>query len=89
MPIFVVDSENNILACASEREVQEAADTTAVETFSSEKELARLAANWPGSRPAEIWNNFAGAVPFDDLKPVARRPILRMPLQHHRCPASR
>jgi hypothetical protein len=40
--------------------------------FSSEKELAKLAANWPAERLVEIWNGFAGVPPFGDLKPVKK-----------------
>ena len=40
--------------------------------FASEKELAKLAAEWPGSRLAEIWNSFAGVAPFSELKPVKK-----------------
>ena len=34
--------------------------------FSSERELRRLAADWPGTRLVEIWNQLPG------VKPVAR-----------------
>jgi len=40
--------------------------------FSTEKELAKLAANWPAERLVEIWNGFAGVPPFGDLKPVKK-----------------
>ncbi len=72
MPTFVIDQENNILACTSEQQVQEARGTTTVEVFSSEKELTKLSASWPASRPLDVWNSFAGVAPFDDLKPVKK-----------------
>jgi hypothetical protein len=40
--------------------------------FSSEKELSKLAANWPTERLVDIWNGFAGVPPFGDLKPVKK-----------------
>jgi hypothetical protein len=40
--------------------------------FSTEKELLKLAANWPAERLVEIWNGFAGVPPFGDLKPVKK-----------------
>jgi transposase len=40
--------------------------------FSNEKELAKIAANWPAERLVEIWNGFAGLPPFGDLKPVKK-----------------
>jgi hypothetical protein len=47
-------------------------DTQNLQSFASEKELAKLAAEWPGSRLADIWNSFAGVAPFSELKPVKR-----------------
>ena len=35
-------------------------------------ELAKQAAEWPITQFAEIWNSFAGQVPFDALKPVKK-----------------
>lgn len=72
MTTFVIDNENTILFCTSEQEVQEANGTTTVATFSSERELREKASAWPISRLVQIWNTFAGAVPFDDLKPVKK-----------------
>src|SRR5258708_20069687 len=56
MTIFTIDSENNIAAHAS------AADVTdnGSEQFTSETELAQLAADWPGSRLVDIWNRIPG-----------------------------
>src|SRR4051794_16105858 len=44
----------------------------AATSFSTEKEFARLTAEWPMARLAEIWNSFAGVVPLDNLKPVKK-----------------
>ena len=57
MTIFTIDSENNIAAHAS------AADVTDKEQFASEKELAQLAADSPGSRLVDIWNRIPGLTP--------------------------
>ena len=40
--------------------------------FGSQKELAKLSAEWPVSRFIEIWNGFAGVAPFGELKPVKK-----------------
>ena len=45
MMIFTIDSENNIAAHASASEITDKGS----EQFTSEKELAQLAADWPGS----------------------------------------
>jgi hypothetical protein len=41
-------------------------------TFASEKELSKLTSEWPIGRLADVWNTFAGVVPFDGLKPVKK-----------------
>src|SRR2546425_697638 len=53
---FTIDSENNITAFASRQE------GGGVESFSSQEELASLAANWPASRLVEVWNSIPGFV---------------------------
>ena len=67
MTTFAIDSENTITAYL-------AGDTIPGDQarFTSEKELAKLAANWPSDRLAEVWNSFAGVPPFGDLKPVKK-----------------
>lgn len=40
--------------------------------FSSHAELIEQTREWPLARLAEIWNGFAGVVPFDDLRPVKK-----------------
>src|SRR6266571_2710399 len=59
MTIFTIDSENNIAAHGSASEVTD----KACEQFTSEKELAQLAAVWPGSRLVDIWNRIPGLTP--------------------------
>ena len=67
MATFTIDSENNIAAHAA---VPTNLDDA--QAFASEKELAKLAAEWPGSRLVEVWNSFAGVAPFTELKPVKK-----------------
>ena len=67
MATFTIDTENNIAAHAAVP-----TGTENLQSFASEKELAKLAAEWPGSRLVEIWNSFAGVAPFTELKPVKK-----------------
>jgi hypothetical protein len=67
MTTFAIDTGNHITACLDGEEIP-----GSEAKFSSEKELAKLAANWPIGRLAEIWNGFAGVPPFGDLKPVKK-----------------
>jgi Protein of unknown function (DUF3489) len=69
MTVFTIDIENNISAFPNAAEV---ATGAGVQTFASQKELAKLAADWPVARLVEAWNGFAGVVPFDRLKPVKK-----------------
>src|SRR5258708_29677636 len=59
MTIFTIDSENHIAAHGSAAEVTD----KACEQFTGEKELAHLAADWPGSRLVDIWNRIPGLTP--------------------------
>ncbi len=67
MKPFAIDNDNNITAFTAAAQLPEGQ-----EHFASEKELAKLAANWPSDRLIQIWNGFAGVTPFDDLKPVKK-----------------
>lgn len=67
MTMFTIDSDNNIAAHANPP-----ASAENVQCFASDKELEKLAAGWPATRPVEVWNSFAGVTPFDDLKPVKK-----------------
>jgi hypothetical protein len=60
MTIFTIDPDNNITAFASAAEAKSNSES---ERFRSAKELAKLAANWPGSRLLEIWNGLPGVSP--------------------------
>ncbi len=67
MRLFAIDTDHNITAFPAAEQIPEGQ-----EHFASEKELAKLAANWPADRLVQIWNSFAGVAPFDDLKPVKK-----------------
>ena len=64
---FTIDTDNNITAFDAAARVPEDQDG-----FTTEKEFAKLSADWPINRFAEVWNAFAGAPPFGDLKPVKK-----------------
>jgi integrase/recombinase XerD len=67
MATFTIDAENNIVA-----HTEAPGKTDNLQAFASEKELAKLSADWPASRLVDTWNSFAGVAPFDDLKPVKK-----------------
>ena len=67
MATFTIDSENNITA-----HVEVPAGGENLQSFATEKELAKLIAEWPASRLIDAWNSFAGVAPFDDLKPIKK-----------------
>ncbi|HPT25162.1 MAG TPA: DUF3489 domain-containing protein [Bryobacteraceae bacterium] len=72
MTTFTLDNDNAITAFAEyEDALNHRVGATDV-AFTSERELAKLSADWPMSRFADVWNEFAGVVPFDDLKPVKK-----------------
>jgi hypothetical protein len=67
MTTFTINNDNNIAALSGKP-----APAVSAESFTSEKELARITADWPASRLVDTWNSFAGVTPFDGLKPVRR-----------------
>ena len=68
MRLFAIDTDNAITAFPAAEQIPEGQ-----EHFATEKELAKLAANWPTDRLVQIWNGFAGVAGFGgDLKPVKK-----------------
>jgi hypothetical protein len=66
--LFGIDNDNAVTAFPAAEQIPEGQLQ-----FASEKELAKLTANWPADRLVQIWNAFAGvAGPFGDLKPVKK-----------------
>lgn len=68
MKTFTIDENNNITTFPTQKEAAGAAGLA----FSSQKELAKISAEWSIGRFIEIWNGFAGVPPFGDLKPVKK-----------------
>jgi hypothetical protein len=64
---YYIDSDN-CLSVEFEAVCPVEGDTT----FTSQQELADATKDWPASRLVEVWNSFAGAPPFGDLKEVRR-----------------
>jgi hypothetical protein len=67
MTTFAITTDNNITAFTAAEQVPEGQ-----QRFATEKELAKVSAEWPIGRFVEVWNGFAGVVPFDSLKPVKK-----------------
>ena len=67
MTTFAINTDDNITAFTAAEHVPEGHDH-----FATEKEFAKLSTEWPINRFAEVWNAFAGVVPFDSLKPVKK-----------------
>ena len=67
MTTFTLDTDNSITA----HDAPPAAQDNMV-AFATEKEMTKLSADWPITRFVEVWNAFAGAPPFGDLKPVKK-----------------
>jgi hypothetical protein len=66
MKNFAIESEtNNITVHGSAKEAKAVPDS---ERFSTEAALAKLAANWPFSRLAEIWNSLPGETQAKEFK---------------------
>ena len=71
MTAFTIDADSNITAYAAPELAQDAL-ALGGQMFTSQKELAKLAAEWPIVRLVETWNAFAGTPGFDGLKPVKK-----------------
>ena len=59
MATFTIDSDNNITGYAP----GEAVPDNDSEQFTTESELAQLAAQWPAARLVEVWNSIPGLAP--------------------------
>jgi hypothetical protein len=70
MTTFAID--NNITAFAALEDALNHNLGSTEGTFSSEKDLMKFTADWPIARFAEVWNGFAGVVPFGELKPIKK-----------------
>ena len=75
MKTFTIDSETNITVFASYKEAKTSDATDAV-IFTTEDELAKLAAHWPTHRLVDLWNSLTGVTPvkkFTDRKTAITR----------------
>ena len=72
MTTFTIDNDSNITAFAALEDALNHGIGSTEGAFSTEKELTKLSAAWPTARFVEVWNYFAGVVPFGDLKPVTK-----------------
>jgi hypothetical protein len=74
MKMFTIETEtNNITVHATAKQAEA---VPAAQRFSTEAGLAKLAADWPATRLAEIWNSLPGAKPvhkFTDRKKAVAR----------------
>jgi hypothetical protein len=75
MKTFTIDTENNITAFPTPDHAETAVGAGA-QAFTSQKQLAELAAVWPAERLVEIWNSLPGVEPakgFKSAKAAASR----------------
>jgi hypothetical protein len=75
MKTFTIDAENTITVFASKKEAAFASGTP-FDPFTSQSELAELAAEWPTGRLIAIWNGIPGVLPvkkFTDRKVATDR----------------
>src|ERR1700685_3878336 len=67
MRTFAIDPDNNITVLV---ELPAGADES--QSFTNQKELVKLTADWLMSRLVDTWNSFAGVAPLTELKPVKK-----------------
>ncbi len=74
MTTFTIDTtDNSITAFETAAQVQQAIPPSGFAVIAStQKEFSKATAEWPISQLVELWNAFAGAPPFGDLKPVKK-----------------
>ena len=67
MTTFTIDTDNDISAFATAEEAV-ASTTNPFESFTSQKELAKLATAWPEERLVAIYNSLPGVTPVETFK---------------------
>ena len=73
MPTFTMTTDNNITAFENEAHVHANIPPEGFEIIAAtQKDFAKATEEWPIARFVEVWNAFAGAPPFGDLKPVKK-----------------
>jgi hypothetical protein len=69
--LYSIDGDNNIAVHPNKGEaIKEAGE--AGTTFATEERLSQATASWPASNLVDVWNGFAGAPPFAELKEVKK-----------------
>src|SRR5258705_11360709 len=63
MTTFTIDADNNITALTGNE-----AAASGSEAFASEKDLLRIAAQWPAERLVEVWNGIPGVTAVTGFK---------------------
>ena len=71
MPTYIIDTENS-LAVHPDKDAAIKEAGAAGAAFATEAELSEATALWPASRLVDVWNGFAGAPRFAELKEVKR-----------------
>jgi hypothetical protein len=67
MKTFTIDNDNHIAAFVTQEEAA-AASPTPLDTFTTDQQLAELAAQWPTERLVAIWNSLPGVTPVERFK---------------------
>jgi hypothetical protein len=71
MPTYSIDRENG-LAVHPDKDAAVREAGAGGTAFATEEQLSEATALWPASRLVDVWNGFAGAPPFAELKEVKR-----------------
>jgi hypothetical protein len=71
LPTYSIDTENS-LAVHPDKDAAIKEAGAAGAAFATEEQLAEATALWPAGRLVDVWNGFAGAPPFAELKEVKR-----------------
>ena len=68
---YTINEDNNIAVHPDKDAALKEAGASGA-AFATEAKLSEVTASWPAARLVEIWNGFAGAPPFADLKEVKK-----------------
>ena len=71
MPTYSIDGDHNLAVHPDKRAATTEAGPTGA-AFETEADFSEAVAAWPASRLVDVWNGFAGAPPFAELKEVKR-----------------
>ncbi len=71
MPTYSINTDNNLAVHPDADAALKEAGTYGT-AFDTEAQLTEATSVWPASRMIDIWNGFAGAPPFAELKEVKR-----------------